>query len=232
MNPALEARHLLRYHRYGALSTLSKKLTGFPFGSITPYLTDQDGSLIILISALAEHTKNIHHDPRVSLITHNQSNPEIQMQGRVTVVGTAHRLDCPQPLLTRYLRYFPEAANLILLDFDFYRIQPVAIRHIGGIGKIHWIKIEDYFAASLAIPAEDEKHLLQHINTTQKDALHNIMLQYYGIQSNDIELISFDCDGLDIKCHEKLFRMNLDSALNNPKQLEKLNALNFLTPPS
>src|SRR5512144_3292397 len=82
-------RPLLRAHRYGALCTLSKKFAGHPFGSITPYLVDHDGSLLILISALAEHTRNIQHDPRVSLITHNQEDPHIQTQGRITVVGTA-----------------------------------------------------------------------------------------------------------------------------------------------
>ena len=87
MNNAAEARQMLRAHRYGALCTLSKKFDGFPFGSITPYLVDHDGSLIILISGLAEHTKNILHDPRISLITHDQRDSHIQTQGRVTVLG-------------------------------------------------------------------------------------------------------------------------------------------------
>ena len=78
MNNAHEARRMLRAHRYGVLSTLSKRFDGYPFGSITPYLADHDGSLLILISTLAEHTKNILHDPRVSLITHDQRDPHIQ----------------------------------------------------------------------------------------------------------------------------------------------------------
>src|SRR5512141_902425 len=90
LTTARDARQLLRAHSYGALSTLSKKFDGHPFGSLTPYLVDHDGSLLILISTLAEHTKNIRRDPRVSLITHNQRDPHIQAQGRVTVVGTAH----------------------------------------------------------------------------------------------------------------------------------------------
>src|SRR5512147_1261053 len=86
---ALSARQLLRAHHYGALGTLSRKYDGHPYGSITPYLVDHDGSLLILISELAEHTKNIQHDPRVSLITHNQEDPHIQAQGRITVIGEA-----------------------------------------------------------------------------------------------------------------------------------------------
>ncbi len=80
---------MLRRHCYGALSTVSKKFNGHPFGSITPYLADHDGSLLILISALAEHSKNIMHDLRVSLITHDQHDADIQAQGRVTLIGEA-----------------------------------------------------------------------------------------------------------------------------------------------
>src|SRR5512135_2707829 len=92
LSNARAARQLLRSHRYGALCTLSKKFDGHPFGSITPYLLDHDGGLLILISAIAEHTKNILADPRVSLISHNQANPHIQTQGRVTVVGEARHV--------------------------------------------------------------------------------------------------------------------------------------------
>src|SRR5512135_3173266 len=106
---ALAARQLLRAHRYGALSTLSKKFDGHPFGSITPYLVDHDGSLLILISNIAEHTKNILNDPRVSLITHTQDDPHIQTQGRVTVVGSASLVANRDGAGKRYLRYFPEA---------------------------------------------------------------------------------------------------------------------------
>ena len=86
MNNARAARQMLRAHRYGVLCTLSKKFNGYPFGSITSYLVDHDGSLLILISTLAEHTKNIQHVPRVSLITHCQDDYDIQSQGRVTMI--------------------------------------------------------------------------------------------------------------------------------------------------
>src|SRR5487761_1894852 len=124
---ARAARQLLRAHRYGALCTLSKKFDGFPFGSITPYLVDHDGSLIILISTLAEHTKNILHDPRVSLITHDQRDSHIQTQGRVTVLGNAQIINNHDAIGARYLRYFPEAQGYFQMhDFAFYRIRPIA----------------------------------------------------------------------------------------------------------
>ncbi len=197
---ARTARQLLRAHRYGALSTLSKKFDGHPFGSITPYLVDHDGSLLILISALAEHTRNILHDPRVSLITHNQDDPHIQTQGRVTVVGNAvadkNRDRCGK----RYLRYFPEAQTYFdMADFNFFRITPLALRYIGGFGDIHWVKADNYLMPRYPLIDEEDK-LLDEINRDHRAAL---AAQYAQSDGSDVTLIGVDCDGFDLRAGKK-----------------------------
>lgn len=227
MSNATEARRLLRAHRYGALSTLSKKLDGYPFGSITPYLVDHDGSLIILISALAEHSKNIQHDPRVSLITHNQSSPDIQMQGRVTVAGNAHRI-APQQVVARYLRHFPEAADLLTLDFAFYRLLPVAIRYIGGVGRIHWVNMAAYAVPQAAIFARDEEAMLIEINAHQQDTLHRLIKQHHNPDAPDAQAITLDCDGLDVRCGAQVYRLDFADTLTDQLQLKSLSAQQYL----
>lgn len=189
---ALAARQLLRAHRYGALGTLSKKFDGHPFGSITPYLADHDGSLLILISALAEHTKNIMHDPRVSLITHNQEDAHIQTQGRLTVVGSA-ALEPERELAgKRYLRYFPEAQTYYdMPDFQFYRIVPMALRYIGGFGDIHWVKADRYQVPPNSLAAEEDA-LLDKLNAARSSA--------QGV------LIGIDCDGYDLRLGDRTVR--------------------------
>ena len=185
---ARAARQLLRAHRYGALSTLSKKFDGHPFGSITPYLVDHDGSLLILISTLAEHTKNIQNDPRVSLITHNQEDAHIQTQGRITVVGTASLIAEREQAGKRYLRYFPEAQTYFAMhDFSFYRIVPQALRYIGGFGDIHWVKAEKYRVPPNTLAAEEDE-LLDRINA--------------GRSTEQGMLIGIDCDGFDLRLNE------------------------------
>jgi heme iron utilization protein len=189
---ARAARQLLRAHRYGALSTLSKKFDGYPFGSITPYLVDHDGSVLILISTLAEHTKNIQSDPRVSLITHNQEDPHIQTQGRITVVGHATLMEERDQAGKRYLRYFPEAQTYFdMLDFSFYRIVPLALRYIGGFGDIHWVKAEKYRVPVNTL-AEEEDELLDQLNTLRPAA--------QGV------LVGIDCDGYDLRVDERTER--------------------------
>ena len=189
---ARAARQLLRAHRYGALCTLSKKFDGHPFGSIAPYLVDHDGSLLILISTLAEHTKNIQHDPRVSLITHNQEDPHIQTQGRITVVGEADLVAEREQAGKRYLRYFPEAQTYFAMhDFSFYRIVPRALRYIGGFGDIHWVKAENYLVPPHPLATEEDA-LLDKVNSARS--------------ASQGRVIGIDCDGFDLRMDERSVR--------------------------
>ncbi len=214
---AHEARRMLRAHRYGALCTLSKKLDGYPFGSITPYLMDHDGSVLILISALAEHTKNIRHDPRVRLIAHDQKDPHIQAQGRVTVTGNAELEPDRNQAGLRYLRYFPEAQTYFSMhDFAFYRIRPLAIRYIGGFGKIHWINMENYAVSQVLKFARQEQRLLAEMNTGQQDVLQQLLQKRNGVEARDVRAIGLDCDGIDVQADEQIWRLNFPAAITVP----------------
>jgi heme iron utilization protein len=208
MNNATEARKMLRAHRYGALSTLSKKFDGHPFGSITPYLVDHDGSLIILISGLAEHTKNILHDPRVSLITHDQRDAHIQTQGRITLLGNAELIADKDTIGARYLRYFPEAQSYFAMhDFAFYRIQPIALRYIGGFGKIHWVNIEQYTLAPYALIAQ-ETDVIEHMNADHTDTLRGYCKQFHQRDVLDVAMLGIDCDGFDMRADGEILRVD------------------------
>ncbi len=214
---AREARLMLRAHRYGALGTLSKKFHGYPFGSITPYLADHDGSLLILISSLAEHTKNILHDPRVSLITHDQRDPHILSQGRVTVIGNAEPEQKREQAGLRYLRYFPEAQNYLAMhDFSFFRIRPIAIRYIGGFGKIHWINMDSYAITHAEMFAQQEESLLAEINAKQQIILRRLLQKRYGIEAVEVRAIGLDCDGLDVRSGEQVWRLEFAEAATGP----------------
>lgn len=146
MSPGAAARAYLRRHHGGVLSTISKRLAGYPFGSVVPYVLDHDARPVILISRLAEHTQNIDGDARVSLLV-NDSADDIQAGARLTLVGDAERAHGDLELLrARYLSYFPDAGKLFALgDFALYRVGPRHLRWIGGFGDIRWIAAEAYF---------------------------------------------------------------------------------------
>ena len=72
------ARSLMMSEYQGILSTISVEAQGYPFGSVTPYCFDSQGRPVILISRIAQHTKNILADPKVSLIVMERDVDDIQ----------------------------------------------------------------------------------------------------------------------------------------------------------
>src|ERR1700688_4587198 len=65
---AERARTLASLGRIGSLSTHSRKLPGFPFGSMMPYASDDRGRPVFFISSMAMHTQNLQQDLRASLL--------------------------------------------------------------------------------------------------------------------------------------------------------------------
>ena len=59
---------LLHESAFGVLATHSTQLPGYPFASILPFVLDESHRPIFLISALAEHTKNLLADARASFL--------------------------------------------------------------------------------------------------------------------------------------------------------------------
>lgn len=99
---------------------------------------------MILVSRLAEHTRNMEADPRASLLAHDaESDP--QAGARVTLLGNAVPLEASSPGAALYQRLFPDSERLLALgDFSFFVLEPLAVRFIEGFGSIHWISAAEY----------------------------------------------------------------------------------------
>jgi len=61
-------RELLATERHAVLATLSASRAGWPFASVAPYALSAAGEPLLLLSDLAEHTRNLRADPRASLM--------------------------------------------------------------------------------------------------------------------------------------------------------------------
>lgn len=202
-----EARRFARAQHSAVLSTLSRRLEGFPFGSVAPFILDHAGQPLILISSLAEHTRNIDADPRVSLIVQPFS-ADMQSTGRVTVLGLARRLADKSALGARYLRFHPQAEQYFAMhDFSFYRIEPARIRYIGGFGRIHWIEPDAYRLPQGAL-AEQEAGILAHMNADHADNLRDYCRHAHGVEVREATMIGIDPDGFDVRADERLLRFD------------------------
>jgi putative heme iron utilization protein len=144
---AAPARELIQVERHGVLCTLSRQLGGWPFASLTPYAFAASGEPLFLISNLAEHTRNLRADPRVSLFIQDSSAlAHPQAGARITIMGLAKEVDEDEieDARRRYLARLPEGEGLFqMADFALFKLQIERVRFIGGFGEIFWLNPEE-----------------------------------------------------------------------------------------
>jgi putative heme iron utilization protein len=138
-----ELRRLLAAEAAGVLATRSVHRADWPFGSVVAYAVGTTGEPLLLLSQLAEHTRNIAADPRVSLLVQDRAAVEDPLAGaRVTLLGAVvpvafEQLDRELP---RYLTRHPAAGEYLALgDFQLFRLTVVEARYIGGFGDMGWL---------------------------------------------------------------------------------------------
>lgn len=161
MTPAKFSRletlvNLLHAQGDGALATQAAAMPGYPLATVISFATDEHHRPVMLISSLAEHTRNLADDPRASfLIARVAEGGEI---ARVSLVGEVRPIESVEDaLVNRYLRFHPEAERFLQLgDFRFYRFEPQRTLVVGGFGKAAWIegqRLIDAPSISLAVEA-------------------------------------------------------------------------------
>lgn len=213
MSLEIEARRLLRRCHDGALATLSTRLHGYPYVSYVPFILDHDANPIILISRLAEHTKNVEVDERVSIGAQSPGEDALAAP-RLTLLGACRRVDDRDAISTRYLRYFPHAGRLLELDFDFYRISAVALRYIGGFGAVHWLAPERFRPATCGLAAIEQR-VLEQVNTDHMHDLHECCRSVHATNTSVVRMIGLDCDGFDVRADERLVRFDFAETVHD-----------------
>lgn len=212
------ARRVLNQHFSGVLSTLSVKFSGHPFGSVVPFCLDYTGKPLLLISRLAQHTRNIEHDARVSLLILDRTGQHgnVQTDARLTLVGQAGKVAVPDisACAARYYRHFPDARGYHTeLDFEFYRLDIETLRFIAGFGQARWLA-----PGQVTLPnpfsAEEEARIVGHMNEDHRDAL----LHYHQsapihdkdtseINPDRVEMVAIDGEGIVLRVNEGLERI-------------------------
>ncbi|HKX26156.1 MAG TPA: DUF2470 domain-containing protein [Blastocatellia bacterium] len=217
-NQALTARRLLNQQSVGVLSTHSVDLEGYPFGSIAPYILNFEGEPILFISDLAQHTRNIKRDPKISLTVFEQGAEDPQASSRLTWVGDAESIDShDSETRERYLRYFPSAESYFEThDFSFYRIRLRRVRFIGGFGQIYWVEpgvmlVKNPFR-------ETERRILEHMNQDHRKALFHYCESLKGVKARDVTMIGIDSEGFDMLADRRKLRIDFDLPINTPEE--------------
>lgn len=212
-DPGRDARRLLRHRTFGVLATQSLDVPGYPFGSITPYVLDANGDPLLLISGIAQHTKNLVADPRCSLTVwegENGDGDDVQAKARLTWIGDAAKVvDGRDEAVARYLAYIPGAkGHFAAHDFALWRVAGKRGRYIGGFGAIHWIEPRELRRENPLRAAE--ARIVGHMNADHRDALLAMCRSFKGLRPETVTMVGFDPEGFDVLADGRRLRFDFD----------------------
>jgi len=130
----------LASNREGVLSTHSVSRSGYPFGSLAPYALTERGEPLLLLSDLAEHTRNLQADARASLFVREEGAIHAQAAMRVTLLGMVSPAPDDAALRERYVARHPSAqAYFQLGGFGLYVLHTEHLRVIERFGEMGWL---------------------------------------------------------------------------------------------
>jgi putative heme iron utilization protein len=179
---AERSRTLITAVRTGSLATIGEG--GFPFGSLVSHAVDASGRPLLLLSDLAEHSRNLAADPRASLMATEGSlaGPSTGTEAgagdplalaRVTVIGRIGELtgDERATALETYQAAQPGAFYAGFGDFRLYRLEVESVRYVGGFGRMSWVDAASYAEAEPDPLRPHAERIIAHMNDDHADAL-------------------------------------------------------------
>jgi heme iron utilization protein len=215
-DPFYEVRELIRGCDRATLATaLPGDGTAWPYASLVLVAVDHDLSPVLLLSDLAEHSKAIAHEARVSLLFDGTAGLVQPLTGpRVTLLGQAARTD-DERLKRRFLRRHPDAEMYAgFRDFNFYKVTMERSHLVGGFGKIRWIEPAELLAVpSLPDLAAAEEGIIAHMNQDHADAVQLYAGRLLGLAGEGWTMTGIDREGLDLRLGGEVARLPFDEPL-------------------
>jgi heme iron utilization protein len=216
LDPAEFARRLLRSRDRGALAT---SLRGAPYASLVLVAADFDASPLLLLSDLAQHSRNIAYEPRVSLLLDaTEGHPDPLAGPRLTVLGRAEAVN-DRPLLARFIARHPSASLYAGFgDFRLYRVEVERAHLVAGFGRIEWIEASELlFTLDTHVLAAAEPAILAQINDVYADAIAVYVQRVLGRAGSGWRMTGIDPEGIDLRCAGETARLDFRSPVLTPE---------------
>lgn len=198
--PAQTIRRVVRSVPRGALATVLRGSGGAPYVSLVSVATDHDGAPLLLLSALAEHTRNLREDARASLLLDATGEREDPLAGeRVTLQGRIEPSQEPRHR-ARYLARHPSASMYAdFQDFAFCRLAVERAHLVAGFGRIHWVDGAEVLIEAEPALIEREAEILEHMNAEHRDAVQLYAQGLLGLGGDGWRLTGVDPEGCDLR---------------------------------
>lgn len=222
--PAALCRRLLRAADRAALATVAAEGSGgkpWPYASLLLVACDHDARPLLLVSDLAEHTKNLRADPRISLLYDGTAGLDDPLTGpRVSLQGEAEII-ADDALMCRYVRRHPSAAQYAGFgDFHLVRVRPRRAHLVAGFGRIHWIEADELVcdtgpAATLCAADAD---MVAQVNADDPVLLDRIASRHLGRRDTGWRLTGIDPEGIDLRRGDVLLRLGFPEPAATPRE--------------
>ena len=204
-----ELRQLWTESFHCLLSTHSTKYEGYPFGSLLPICRDGKGNPLMLISHLAQHTRNLDDDPHCALMLTKGDHADVQQWARLTCLADAEPVSS-STAVERYCRYYPESRRYHKeLNFHLYRLQPKQFYFIAGFGSARWFDVSRILDQPVFATAS-ELELIYQLNAHEHDILRNYFTNRGLAIGNPMHAVGADPRGIDLRMGERLVRHHFE----------------------
>lgn len=221
----LLSQRLVRMARFGALGVLDPA-DGMPFVSRVGLATEMDGTPVMLVSRLSQHTSAVAADPRCSLLVGEPGKGDPLAHPRLTIVARAERIDPADPshaaIRRRYLLRHPKAKLYVdFPDFAFFRLVPGRASLNGGFGKAYHLTSADLLLSGPVVAelGAAEAGAVDHMNEDHLDAIALYGDKLARAGSGNWRLSSLDPAGLDLVDGDKVARLDFDPPLASAGEL-------------
>lgn len=198
---AERCRTLVETARSATLCTVAREPVGYPYGSLVTIAFDTLGRPLFLLSTLAEHTGNLEAHTEASVLVSEPLGTHDQplALGRVTILGRCKKVDASEARET-FLAQHPSASYYVeFTDFSFYRLEPEALRYVGGFGRMSWVTADAYREAQPDPLAKAANGILAHMNGDHADANLVYAQALAGIaDATAATMTAVDCYGFEL----------------------------------
>lgn len=215
-------RALLRGLDRAALATALPALEGgaaWPYASLVLVAVDHDLTPILLLSDLAEHSKAIAAESRVSLLFDGTGGLDQPLSGaRVTLLGRIEQTIDPR-LARRFLARHPDAEMYASFkDFHFYKVAPERAHLVAGFGRIHWFGADALLYPPAAALCESEPGIIEHMNTDHADAVQLYATRLLGRDGDGWTMTGIDPEGADLRRGGVVLRLPFAKAVTTAEE--------------
>jgi len=214
-DPAIFGRLLARGCTRAALAT---SLNGAPYASLVLFTVDLDASPLLLLSDLAQHSRNIAFEPRVSLLLDSTEGRADPLTGpRLTLLGRALPTNDPR-CLGRFMAHHPASAVYAgFRDFRLFRVVVERGHLVAGFGRIEWINGVDFlFELDASALAAAEFEILRHMNEDHSDAIAHYARGLLGRSGTGWRMTGIDPEGIDLRCDGETARLDFAAPIRTP----------------